>query len=406
MAATGRGQEAAEGLATHHAHAHSLTARERRSLDGLVGSLPGSVHFRLLMHEGGGRKLVYISPAIERMFELDRTAVESDPRAWYALIHPDDRHAYRAAEEEAFARMSVLRFEPRVRTADGEYRTFDVISSPERQDDGCVVWNAVATDISEQIALRRERQRLLDLIEATPDIVAISRADGAIETLNRAGRAAFGLPEAGPVRAAASDFHPDALRQMYAEEVLPTATRGEAWVGESELLTSSGDVMPVTQVVVAERDGDGETTHYATIMRDRSAEKAAADQAELAFRESNHRLKNFFALVPAIVQLSTRTAASMEDLNRSVQARIAALGRSHALTMTASTTDEGVSLLALTEAVLLPWQQDSPDGAVPAWETSGPELRLSGSVSNALSLTLHELATNAAKHGVFTRGAR
>ena len=390
-------------------HDHGLSARDRARLDALTGTLPGTVVYRLVTTPEGGRDLVYVSPNIARLFGIPADAVMADADRWYALLHPDDVARVLAEQADAMEAGQVFRTECRYRLADGRERVFDIRSSPTRQPDGCVLWNGAATDVTETAIARRERQRLMDLVEATPDVVAIVTTDGAVEYLNAGGRRLLGLPPDGPIGRAVTTFHPPGETRRHLEDVMTTISKGEVWAGESTLVTADGSEMPVSQIVTATPQADGTITHYATIMRDLRPQHAAAaalleanEQVQVALREVNHRIKNFFALVPALVQLSARTATDAGSLAGAIKDRIGALSRSHALTLNAFSSDHGVSLDALIRAVLEPYQD-----AADAFSFAGPSVRLSGRIGNAVALALHELATNAAKHGVFsTPGGR
>ena len=123
------------------------------------------------------------------------------------------------------------------------------------------------------------------------------------------------------------------------------------------------------------------------------AQMAAAEANALLTREINHRIHNLFALVPAIVNMSARASDNVQDLAVSVQARINALARSHALSIEQSLHGEGIELNAMLLAVLEPYQGSE------SIELQGPPIRLEREASNAVALTAHELATNAVKYG-------
>ena len=386
----------------HGDHWHGMTAGDRRRLDGLVGTLPGAVVYRLVMDADGTPDLIYVSPTIEENFGLRPDEVLTDISRWYAMIHRADADRVTNAQRRAFEARGPLRVTARYVLRDGRTKLFEIHASPEALRDGCTVWNGVATDVTEAAALRDERERLLNLVDATTDLVCVVRAaDGSFESANRAACALMRVDGVEGLN----------IRDFYAEEDLRTLTEGaqaaavrnEAWSGVLPLKTPDG-VVPFEQTVVATKGPDGQATHYASIGRDlteRQATEAALrdanEQVQVALREVNHRIKNFFALVPALVKLSARSADSVAGLSEAVQARIGALSRSHALTLNAFSEDYGIAFDALTRAVLDPYAD-----AADAFILKGPNLRLSGRVGNAVALALHELATNAAKHGVFS----
>ena len=144
-------------------------------------------------------------------------------------------------------------------------------------------------------------------------------------------------------------------------------------------------------------------THFTGVVIDiterRNAELAleqAVEVQRLTSREINHRIKNLFALIPAIVSLSARNAMDVESLAGSIQSRIAALSRSHSLTLEAATQSRGIDLAALIRAVVEPYDTGA------SITMSGPDFRLRTSRANAVALAVHEFVTNAVKYGALS----
>ena len=151
-------------------------------------------------------------------------------------------------------------------------------------------------------------------------------------------------------------------------------------------------------------DDEGRPMRFSGVVVDitgrREAElerEAALERADLMLREVNHRVKNLFALVPAIVRMSARGTDDADELARLIEARIGALSRSHSLTLNASSTRAGVDLHSLIGAVMEPYL-DGGD----VFSIEGDPHRLSENEANTVSLALHELATNSAKHGALS----
>ena len=114
----------------------------------------------------------------------------------------------------------------------------------------------------------------------------------------------------------------------------------------------------------------------------------------LVVDELNHRLRNLLTMIEAIV-LRTQ-ADNVEDFRAAVMARIAGLYSVHEL------LDRGdgraVRFADLVEETLRPYGAAS-EARVHA---AGPAVDLRPKLALALHLVLHELATNAAKHGALS----
>jgi len=126
---------------------------------------------------------------------------------------------------------------------------------------------------------------------------------------------------------------------------------------------------------------------------------AQARQALLA-GEVDHRAKNMLAIVLAMLR-HTR-AQDIEDYIEAVSGRVSALSRAHA----ALARDQwsGADFRTLLREELVPFMdgQDDPGGRV---VMDGPPVLLRADMAQPLAMAVHELATNAAKHGALSGDA-
>ncbi|WP_084368690.1 HWE histidine kinase domain-containing protein [Rhizobium sp. RU36D] len=129
----------------------------------------------------------------------------------------------------------------------------------------------------------------------------------------------------------------------------------------------------------------------------RAENQRMADEREVMARELDHRLKNIFAAMNAVINLSVKHASSPEDLAKGLRERLSAMGRSNLLLRGLGEDEE-----ATLEAVIV--QALEPFGLVGTARLSleGPKTAVSGQAVIILSLILHELGTNAAKYGALS----
>jgi diguanylate cyclase (GGDEF)-like protein/PAS domain S-box-containing protein len=143
---------------------------------------------------------------------------------------------------------------------------------------------AIATrDIDDRRRVEAANERLAAILEASPDVVAISGIDGRILYVNRAGRALLGLPEAeGEVAydLTVADVQPQFLPGGMLESAQTDAVRHGLWRGETVLRTRDGRELPVEQVLLAHLGANGAPAYFSSVLRDITDRK----QAEAALR--------------------------------------------------------------------------------------------------------------------------
>jgi two-component sensor histidine kinase len=132
----------------------------------------------------------------------------------------------------------------------------------------------------------------------------------------------------------------------------------------------------------------------------RGRERDAAERRRgLLVAELNHRVKNTLATIQSLAaQTAKRADGDLGRFSRDFGGRLKALARAHDL-LTASAW-EGSTLGAVADQALAPW---SGQGRLRVVDAGGAADRLGPHQALALVLGLHELATNAAKHGALSR---
>jgi PAS domain S-box-containing protein len=142
------------------------------------------------------------------------------------------------------------------------------------------------------------------------------------------------------------------------------------------------------------RDSTGKVVGAVNTFVDITERKRSEEQIAGLAREAEHRVKNVLATVQATVHLSHSDTA--DGLKHAIQGRIRALANVHQLFVESRWT--GAELRSLVSQELAPYGQD---GETRVW-IDGPTLLLGADTAQTIAITLHELATNAAKYGALS----
>jgi two-component system CheB/CheR fusion protein len=125
--------------------------------------------------------------------------------------------------------------------------------------------------------------------------------------------------------------------------------------------------------------------------------KAWEQRQQLLLGELSHRIKNTLAVVQSIAHQTQRHSASPADFVSRFDGRLRALGSAH--TLLVESDWRGADLGALARDQLAAHASDNPDRV----RIAGEQVTLPADLATPFGLVLHELATNAAKHGALSR---
>ena len=124
--------------------------------------------------------------------------------------------------------------------------------------------------------------------------------------------------------------------------------------------------------------------------------RAEERHAKAMAREVSHRLKNVFAVIGGIVNITGR-AMDARDVSAKINERVQALGRSYEPTL----DEAALGTIHVGQAIRSVLSPYDPEGERFQFEGNG--VRTEPNAISAIGLTLHELATNALKYGALSR---
>lgn len=142
-------------------------------------------------------------------------------------------------------------------------------------------------------------------------------------------------------------------------------------------------------------DAEGTLTHFFGSQIDVTLQRQAeAEARRLATAELRHRLINIVNVLGVITRLTGREDLSEVEKLKRIDERIRAVGQAHLIAMGGDEA-HALSVSELAEVILTGY---APRGMQNVLLT-GPEVELGSMALTSVSLVLHELATNAVKHG-------
>lgn len=315
---------------------------------------------------------------------------------WWSYS-PKVQRQLRQAIRKALAG-ELVRHDVQIRIAGGQLIWIDFQIAPLRDEHGRITHLIPSgIDMSARMDAEEASRRLISILEATPDFIGTTDVSGRLSWLNPGARRIIGVsPSADVSRFSISELHSSRAYAQVVVQGFPEAAEKGVWERESDVIGADGRAVPVSQVIVAHRDELGRVTQYSTIMRDISEQKKAQEHQALLLRELSHRVKNTLAVIQSIARQTLRSNPDPARFAEVFQGRIASLAASHALL-----TDndwKGAALSQVVEQQLWPLMGEDRRRL----SLSGPAVVLPAEPATQLGLVLHELGTNAVKHGALS----
>jgi PAS domain S-box-containing protein len=171
------------------------------------------------------------------------------------------------------------------------------------------------------------------------------------------------------------------------KEATPSARTYET---EFRVRRSNGEVRWCLGAAAATVDSQGRIARISGVTMDITDRKQGEERQVFLAREVDHRARNVLAVVQSMLRLTK--AETTKDFVAAVEGRINALSRAHMLLSEGRW--EGADLSRLINEELDPYR-----GEADRLVAMGPELLLEPRRAQSIALAVHELATNAAKHG-------
>jgi PAS domain S-box-containing protein len=260
--------------------------------------------------------------------------------------------------------------------------------------------NVAAEEITErkrtEAALRNSEAQFHSLADCIPQLVWMADAGGKIFWINRQWFEYTGVP--------VSDGSAHDWLALLASASLPDANRfwatslrtGAPLEMELSLLGKDGRYRPFLTRAIPLRDAQSAVYRWIGTHVDISEQKRREDHIRLIIDELSHRTKNLLTVVMAVAKQTAQYADDMKQYQTRFLERLQALSHCHDLL--AKDRWHGAWLHDLVSAQMSPFSETSSRQI----NAAGPRIVLRPDAVQHLGLALHELATNATKHGALS----
>lgn len=274
---------------------------------------------------------------------------------------------------------------------------YQPLTGPDGSVTGIFVEGADVTDRTmAEAALRDSEERFRTLADYIPTLCWMADPSGNIFWYNSRWYAYTGAsPEEQAGWGWQSVHDPKLLPSVMARWTQCLET-GEPFEMTFPLKGADGRFRPFLTRVVPLHDDNGAVVQWFGTNTDITEETRQGHHLRLMVDELNHRVKNTLAIVQSVTEQTLRGELVPQKVRDVLVSRLLALSRAHDVLTAEKWT--GADLREIAALAAAPYQNDEGTRLV----VTGPSVFLRPSTAIALALSLHELATNAAKYGALS----
>jgi len=250
---------------------------------------------------------------------------------------------------------------------------------------------------------RRHATVVRTVLNTVEEAIITIDHEGTVKDLNPAAARVFGYSAEEIIGRNVNMLMPEPYRREHDGYLSAYLRTGEAkMIGRGREVAGQrkdGSIFPielaVSEMVVSRRRMFTGVVRDITERKQIETERKRTERhQELLVAELDHRVKNILAQV-AVVAVSTRQGShSVDDFLRSLNGRIQSMAAAH--TLLSKSGWQSVGLDALVRNQLAPYATDTNTTII------GNDIMLTAAEVQAVAKVLHELVTNAAKHGALS----
>jgi len=319
-------------------------------------------------------------------------------------------HADKQAIDDILTRLSageqIDRYPAKLRAKDGSIRDVEITSSAKFKGGKFLNTRCFTVDVTclkqAQARVREHQRHLEKVLNSLPAAIYTTDASGKITYFND-----VALKLAGQTPQIGTDewcvtwrlWSPEG--EVFSDENYPTAValRENRPVRDTPSFAErpDGGLIPLLTSAIPLHGDNGELVCAINMLVDITEQKRREDQIEFVMHELSHRSKNLLAVIQAIANTSMGAASNLKEFKQKFIDRLHAISRSHDVLVEHQWL--GADIREVIEVEIAAFLDGEKLMKI---SLSGESIVLSPSAAQTISLAVHELATNAVKHGAFS----
>jgi two-component system, chemotaxis family, CheB/CheR fusion protein len=272
------------------------------------------------------------------------------------------------------------------------YRTVD------DKIDGVVITFVDVSDRHQvEEALRESERRLAQekrLVDLSRDAIFVWEVDGGIVEWNRGSEELYGYSREEAIGRPKEQLLRTGVPGSSFSELKSKLIKEGTWVGELRHKTKEGHELTVESRLQLETFDSVRLVLEST--RDITERRDSDRRQHLLMNELTHRVRNILAVIQAIARHTLRRSKAAKSIVEQFEGRLSALASAHNLLVESDWKGAGLGELARQQLKAL--RTENPNHL----RIEGEPIVLPPELATPFGLVLHELATNAAKHGALS----
>jgi two-component system, chemotaxis family, CheB/CheR fusion protein len=269
------------------------------------------------------------------------------------------------------------------------YRTVD-----DRIDGVVITFVDISHHREVEEALRKSERQLREqsqLVELSHAPIFVWEFDGKVVAWNRGSQELYGYSSPEAIGTRKDQLLGTTVVGSSFRELKARLQSEGSWSGELIHKTKDGRTLIVESRLQLETF-DGQQLVLESV-RDVTERKESENRQRMLLGELGHRVRNTLTVVQAVAHQTFRGVPGYEAALRLFEGRLSALASAHNLLTDSNWC--GADLMSLTRHQLEPYMSEGADRI----SMSGEAVSLPPDIATPFGLVLHELATNAARHG-------